>query len=323
MQKIYKYIGLALITGVVLGACKKAPNGYMSQQIRYPDNPMQIQRGVIKQTLPVEADGSSAPIQYELLDIRDAATHKHADSVYKNQERYIFTGLFDASVDTTVALLNTIRQKISAPCFDFNVHTGAFTFYGTTANVPLGTYEYDIKATNESGSYVYKNIATFSFFDGLPYEIDAGGCAWFQDGTSTSGDLGAPQVTIQQLSTSGDRVILEIIDKNNMPFNPQNNEFIPRGNRSSFLTFAKFNPLIVSDTALTCDFEVTPFPFAPAAQGFTIYYRIPSKFALVDPGYTPTPDRIYSVNPRFTFRVYQDGTYLVKVKMNNVTRSPI
>lgn len=312
-----------VLAGTVLGGCKKVPNGYLSSQVRYPDNPIQIQRGVVTQTSPVDADGSSAPVSYELLDIRDSATGKHADPVYLKQDRYIFTALFDASVDTTVALLNSIRQKVSAPCFDFNVHTGAFTFYGTTANVPLGTYTYDIKATNESGSKIYKNIGTFTLYDGLPYEIDAGGCAWFLNGTTTSGDLGAPQVSIRQLSTSGDRVILKIVDKNNTPFNPQNNEFISRGNRSDFETFAKFNPLIVSDTALTCDFELTPFPFAPAAQGYTIYYRIPSQFVLIDPGYTPTADRIYSVNPRFTFRIFQDGVYEVTVKINNVTRSPI
>src|SRR5579859_923358 len=237
MKSIYQYIGHCLtgasflIAVISPGACKKVQNGYLSSQIRYTDNPLQIQRGVIKQTNPIANDGSSAPVLYELLDIRDAVTHKHADSVYANQDRYIFTGMFDASVDTTVALLNTKRKKISAPCFDFNTHTGAFTFYGTTSNVPLSTYEFDIKASNESGSKIYKDIATFTFFDGDPFEIDAGGGAWFKDGTTISGDIGAPLVTIQRLSTSGDRVILKIVDKNNTPFNPANNEYIKRGNR--------------------------------------------------------------------------------------------
>ena len=314
---------MALVTLSALTACKKTPMGYLSSQIRYPDNPIQIQRGVVTQTSPVDNDGSSGPVVYELTDIRNAVTHQHADSVYMKQDRYVFTSQFDVNVDTTVALLNTIRQKVSAPCFDFNVHTGAFTFYGTTSNVPLGTYEYDVKATNEAGSKIFTNIANFTLFDGDPYEIDAGGGAWFLNGTTTSGDIGQPIVTIQRQSTSGDRVILKIVDKNNTPWNPANNEFIKRGNRSDFETFAKFHPLIVTDTALICDFELTPFPFQPAAQGYTIYYRIPSNFAKLDPGLTPTPDRIYSVNPRFTFRIFQDGTYLVTVKVKNATRDPI
>lgn len=322
-MKLSKYFGICLIMATGLAACKKVPSGYLSSQLRYPDNPIKIQKGLVVETNPVQSDGSSGPVVYELLDIRSAVTHQHADSVYMNQDRYVFTSRFDASVDTTVDLLNSTRKKISAPCFDFNVHTGAFDFYGTTVNVPAGTYEFDIKATNEAGSKTYKNIATFTLYDGLPYEIDAGGGAWFKDGTTTSGDIGQPLVTIDRLSTSGDRVILKIVDKNGTPFNPANNEFIKRGDRSSFETFAKFHPLIVTDSTLACDFEVTPFPIAPGAQGYTIYYRIPGKFGRLDPGLTPTPDRGYSINPRFTFRIYQDGTYLVTVKIKNVTRDPI
>jgi len=323
METIRKYSGVFLIVVTILGACKKAPNGYLSNQLRYPFFPIMVQRGVLMETDPISNDGSSAPVTYELLDIRDSATHKHADAVYLNQDRYVFTSRFDPAVDTTVALLNTHRKLVNAPCFEFNVHTGAFDFYGTTVNVPLGTYEYDIKATNEAGSKIFKNIARFTLFDGDPYEIDAGGGAWFKDGSDANGDIGQPLVSIQRISNTGDRVILKIVDKNNIPFKPSNNEFIKRGDRSDFESFAKFHPLTVTDTALICDFELTPFPFSPAAQGFTMYYRIPGKFAKLDPGLTPTPDRGYSVNPRFTFRIFQDGTYVVTVKIKNATRDPI
>ncbi|HTI07963.1 MAG TPA: hypothetical protein VL832_05390 [Puia sp.] len=323
MKSTYKYFGLFLATGSLLAACSKVPSGYLSEQIRYPDNPIQIQKGMVVETNPIDNDGSSGPVTYELLDIRDATTHQHADSVYKNQGRYVFIAQFDPTTDTTVALLNSKRKLIQAPCFDFNAHTGAFDFYGTTVNVPSGTYEYDVKASNESGSKIYKNIATFTLYDGLPYEIDAGGGAWFQDGTTANGDIGQPLVTIQRISTDGDRVILKIVDKNGTPWNPANNEFISRGDRSDFKTFARFHPLIVTDTSLACDFEVTPFPLVQGAQGYTIYYRIPSQFARLDPGLAPTSARIYSVNPRFTFRIYQDGTYLVTVQVKNATRDPI
>ena len=219
--------------------------------------------------------------------------------------------------------LNSVRQLIDSPCFDFNIHTGAFTFYNTTDSVPDGTYTYDVKATNESGSKIYKNIATFTLYDGLPYENDGAACSWFQDNTTNNGTISTPTMTIQRQSTNGDRVILKLVDENGTPFNPANNEYIPRGDRSSFETFARFHPLIVTDTALICDFELTPFPIVQAAQGYTIYYRIPSNIALIDPGYAPTADRIYSTNPRFTFRLWQDGTYLVTIQIPNVTRDPI
>ncbi len=323
MKTSFKNIIFTLLVIALVNACTKVPNGYLSSQIRYPNSPDSVPIGVVKQLNPVDNDGSSSPVVYELLDIRNAVTHQHADSLYMLQDRYVFTSQFQSDVDTTVELLNSIRTKISAPCFDFNVHTGALTFYGTTSNVPAGTYEYDVKATNEYGSKIFKNAGIFILYHGSPYENDGAANSWFQDGTNTSGTISTPIMDIQQLSTSGDRVILELVDKNGTPFNPNLNEYISRGDRSDFRTFARFHPLIVTDTALICDFELTPFPIVPGAQGYTIYYRIPSNKALIDPGITPTPDRIYSTNPRFTFLLFQDGTYLVRIQMPNVTRDPI
>ncbi|GAA4319978.1 hypothetical protein GCM10023149_18990 [Mucilaginibacter gynuensis] len=319
MKKLIKPILIALVIAGVY-SCVKAPHGYLSDQIRYRDNPMRIPQGIIVQTVAVDNDGSSAPVTYELLDIRDAVTHQHADSVYKARGRYVFSSAFDPNVITTVEQLNQIRSKIETPPFEFNSHTGAFTFLQTSSFIPLGKYEFDIKATNEFGTKTYKNVATFSVEPGDIAKIDAGGGAWFKDGTDQNGDIGEPKVTVQKLASTGTLAILKIVDKNGVPFNPKNGEYLKRGDRSDFETFAKFHPLIVSDTSLTCNFEVTPFPFQGAAQGFTIYYRIPGKFAKIDDGFTPTPDRGYSANPRFTVRLFQEGTYLITVKMQHVTR---
>jgi hypothetical protein len=323
MKTSLKNIICMLFAIALTNACTKVRSGYLSSQIRYPNSPDRVPRGVVTQLSPADNDGSSSPVVYELVDIRDTLTHKHADSLYWKQDRYVFTSQFVADVDTTIGLLNSIRAKVSAPCFDFNIHTGALTFYGTTANVPLGTYEYDVKATNEAGSKTFKNAGLFTLYDGDTYENDGAACAWFQDGTTTNGTISTPTMTITQVSTAGDRVILELVDKNGTPFNPNLSEYIARGDRSSFQTFARFHPLIVTDTSLACDFELTPFPIVPGAQGYTIYYRIPSNKVLIDPGITPTAARIYSANPRFTFRLFQDGTYLVKIQIPNVTRDPI
>ena len=323
MKNLYKIFIAAALCGGVIISCKKIPDGYLSSQIRYPDSPIQIQSGFVVQTDPVNSDGSSAPVTYTLLDIRNATTHKHADSLYRNQNRYIFISLFNADVDTTVTLLNTHRKLISAPCFDFNIHTGAFTFYNTTANVPLGTYEFDVKATNQNGSKIYKNIGTFTIVQGLPYVLQVGGSAWFTDGTTTSGDTGNPVVDIQQLSTTGTLAILKLVDEKGVAFDPLKGEIIARGDRSNFETYAKFHPLIVSDTSLTCNFEVTPFPFQPdPTYGYLIYYRIPSQFVKYDAGITPTADKIYSANPRVAFQLLAQGTYLITVHVPYVTRTP-
>lgn len=320
MKKSLQTTAYILFTAMaIFPSCKKVERGFLSKQIRYKDNPMTITRGQIQQTAPVSNDGSSAPVVYELLDIRDSA-HHHADSLYESFERYEWIGEFNADTDTTVELLNKKRAKRNTPPWDFNVHTGAFTFYGTTTKVPLGTYEFDIRASNENGSKVYNNIATFTLVDGTPYSIGAGGSAWFIDGTTTSGDLGNPDVTIVKTSDVGTTVILKIVDQNGHPFNPAAGEIIRRGDRSDFQTYAQFHPLEITDSTMACNFETTPFPLKQSQYGYLMYYRIPSQFVNIDPAYTPDTRKVYSLNPRFQFNIYQEGTYEVTVKTKHANR---
>jgi hypothetical protein len=304
---------------IILSSCAKVEHGYLSTQIRYIDNPMHITRGQIQQTAAVSNDGSSAPVVYELLDIKDSSGH-HADSLYNKYDRYEWIGEFNADTDTTVELLNKKRTKKNTPPWDFNVHTGAFTFYGTTVNVPLGTYSFDIKASNENGTKTYANIATFTLIDGSPYFIGGGGGAWFIDGTTTSGDIGAPDVTIVKTSNEGTNIILKIVDQNDHPFNPAAGEIIRRGDRSDFQTYAQFHPLVITDSTMTCNYETTPFPLQQSIYGYLMYYRIPSQFVNIDPAFTPDTQKIYSVNPRFQFNIFQEGTYEVTVKIKHVSR---
>lgn len=317
MKSSIKYFGCALIALAAMTGCKKVTNGYLSDQIRYVDNPIRIGRGLIQQTNAVSNDGSSAPVTYKLLEIRDAATHKHADALDQKYDHYEWTSLFDAETDTSIDLLNQKRKLVNSPVYGFDEHTGAFTFYGTSVNIPLGTYEFDISASNENGSKVFKNIATFTLVDTPAYHVGDGGAAWFQDGSDANGDIGVPQVTIERVANEGTLVNLKIVGSDGKPFNPAKGEIIRRGDRSDFQTYAQFHPLVYTDSTMTCNFETTPFPLQQSIYGYLIYYRIPSQFVTFDAGYTPTTAHIYSANPRFQFNIYQEGTYNVTVKMQH------
>jgi hypothetical protein len=320
MKRYIKTFSAVMLAATAMYSCSKVENGYLSDQIRYVDNPIRIKRGQVQKTSPVSNDGSSAPVIYKLLDFRDVIKHQHSDSMFAKYERYEWTGLFDPQKDTTVALLNKKRQKVNTPCWEFNEFTGSFTFFGTSVKVPLGTYEFDIQASNQNGSKIFKNIATITMLDEPPYTVGDGGAAWFRDGTTTSGDLGAPIVTIKKISDEGTNIILKIADQNGRYFNPSKGEIIRRGDRSDFQTYAQFHPLDRTDTSMVCNFETTPFPLLQSAYGYLIYYRIPSNFVTVDAGYAPTGDPVYNVNPRFQFQIFQEGTYEVTVKVKHVNR---
>ena len=44
MKTIHPYIVMLFLAGIALGSCNKVTSGYLSAQIRYPDNPIQVPR---------------------------------------------------------------------------------------------------------------------------------------------------------------------------------------------------------------------------------------------------------------------------------------
>ena len=114
-----------------------------------------------------------------------------------------------------------------------------------------------------------------------------------------------------------------MVDKNGKVFNPKAGEIIARGDRPIFENYAKFNPVIQTDTAMICDFEVAPFPLTkyvtPTTDwGFLMYYRIPSTFIKSIDGFPASPG--FSVNPRWSWQLKLEGTYVIQVKFPDVIK---
>ena len=125
-----------------------------------------------------------------------------------------------------------------------------------------------------------------------------------------------PIVKFSKVSNEGARIILKITDKNGVPFNPKAGEIIKRGDRPTFESYARFNPIQYTDTAMICDFEVAPFPLAKYVDastdwGHAIYYRIPEKNIVFD-GLTAGQ---YSGNLRFAFVIKLEGTYVIEFRV--------
>lgn len=317
-------LGLGLLTG--LAACSKIENGFQSDNIRYKSNVILAKRGMsLTMSDRINADGSTPPYSFELLNLRDAATGGPAPKEFTTDyEILVFKEgmVFNAETDTTVELLNQKREVVKKPPMEFNKVSGQLIFNRASANLPLGNYAFDVNFTNGRGTKLFENLASIQIVDPtiedmfeVTYQAATGSSASEVFTTTT-----APQVTCKKVSNDGARVILKIIDKLGQPFNPKAGEIVKRGDRPMFESHVKFNPVVTTDTALICDFEVAPFPLTKLVDkagtdwGYLNYYRIPMKFASVD----GLPNN--NVNPVFGFRVLMEGTYIVEVRLPSVTR---
>ncbi|MGK9118078.1 DUF5007 domain-containing protein [Olivibacter jilunii] len=323
MKKIILISSVLLLT--VLVSCKKIEPGFLSEGIRYKDNTILCKRGMtLTLSDRINADGSTPPYTFKMLNLRNKETGQPApEEFYKNYELLVFKSgmVFNAETDTTVDLLNAKREVVNKPPMEFNTNSGQLAFNRASSNLPLGDYVFDVEMTNSKGTRLYENFAQISVVDPtiedmftVTYQAATGSNSSEVFTTTT-----APKLSCSKVSNEGARVILKIVDKNGNAFNPAAGEVIKRGDRPTFENHARFNPVITTDTAMICDFEVAPFPLTayitPSTDwGYLMYYRIPMAYASID----GIPNN--NVNPVFGFRMLMEGTYVVEVKLPSVTR---
>ncbi|WP_316815140.1 DUF5007 domain-containing protein [Pedobacter nyackensis] len=324
-MKKYIYIMMTLVLSVVIWAgCKKITVGFLSDSVFYVGSPFQVEKGKNGfLTSELKGDGSTVPLTIKLLQIKKKGTEQRADELYQNQNVYVYKTAFDPEVHTTLELLNSIRELKSKPIFEF-LPSGQFLFTSGTNVIPTGSeYTFDIEVSNESGAKTFKNIGELDFVESQPYSINRNSATYLQDGGATFEPLPPVEITITRTSGQGTNVTVKYVDEDGVPFNPKAGELIVRGDRPTLDSYAKFNPVIKTDTEMSLNFEVIPFPYKQITGygSFDIFYRIPSNYVKVtNPKAIYPPNTKFNINPAIGFQIKQEGTYLVQVKIKGIKR---
>jgi hypothetical protein len=328
MNRSCRILVLAVAVIMLYISCKKINEGYLSEGIRYQFPTIEVERGVVKVANEnlIFPDGSTMPIHVTLLDIRDKATGKHADVWFREYDSYRFKSPLSAA-DTTMEAFNKKIEYGKFPPFEFVASGGYFRFNTGTKNIPVGEYEFDLEVSNVRGSKTIKNAATIIVKEPIPYVIDAStqlGTA--RDGTpATHAYLPQTQrvVTVEKLSNEKNQVILKIVDKNGKPFNPRTaiqNRLLADGSiLNDFTTFALFDRTQYTDSTMSYNFGIPPYPFKNApVNGKTTYFWIPAQYVEIDqfPGVT-NPKAALSVRMRIDIKV--EGVWLITIKCLNAT----
>lgn len=317
-----KYILFAIVSGVLLVAgCTKVQEGFLSDGIRYKSPEIFIPKGITARYPGILFDGSTPPVKFEILDIRPVEGGKLPAAFNTKYPVWVFKDKmsFNPDTDTTMALLRAKQDSLQELPFEFNPVNGGFLFKKPSTNLPNGVYEFDVKATNVNGSKVYKNLARLHIEDPEYIRMtEVPVVASYDSVTNTFPVSMQGTMELKRISPQGTQVMLKIMDKNGKLFNPKNGEVITRGDRPSFASYARFNPVTVTDTALITDYAIAPYPvkLIPGYGNYLIYYRIPAWFIKMD-GAAP---KAWSANPRFGFQIVFEGTYEVIIHLPNVTR---
>lgn len=327
-MKINYIIGFMMLASIV--ACSKIEKGFQSTNVRYKNGDLIAKRGLtLYQSDQLNADGSTPPYSFKMLNLRNLDGTPAPKEFTTEYEITVFKAgqSFNPETDLTRALLDKKRETIKTLPMTFNEKSGQLSFNKGSANIPLGKYVFDIEMTNSTRVTLFPSIATIDVQDPAPedlFVITDAVANGFSDQTGGSMAQKNPIITCTKISNLGARAILKMVDKNGKVFNPKAGEIIKRGDRPVFENYAKFNTVIQTDTAMICDFEIAPFPLVKYVDcctdwGFLMYYRIPSQFAAIDGAQFAADKGTFSVNPRWSWQLKLEGTYVIQVKFPDVT----
>lgn len=324
MKKYILIVGALFASVAIWTGCKKITVGFLSDDVYYVGSPFQVEKGKNGfLTSELKGDGSTVPLKIKLLKIKRKGTNDNADELFQEQNVYIYKRAFNPEIDTTLQLLNSIRELKSKPLFEF-LPSGQFLFTSGTLVIPTGAqYTFDLQLSNESGTKTYENIGELDFVEPQSFSVNRNTATYLLDGGATFESLPPVEIKITKTANTGTNVVVRYVDEDGRPFNPKAGELIVRGDRPTLDTYAKFNPVIKTDTEMSLNFEIIPFPYKtlPGYGSFDIFYRIPSDFVKVtNPKSSYAANARFNINPAIGFQIKQEGNYLVEVKIIGVKR---
>lgn len=314
---------------LAVSACKKLPDGNLSDIIRYEVLPMQIKKGRAEVSTAINPAGSSKPTEYKLIKIYEKDSGKDVTDIFlKTYPIKIWTRLYDSKVDNTIEKIDAKRKDTVMTALSINKFSGAIESNENTLQLPSGNYLFDLEIKNSNGTRVYPKIGEFALVDAPLYEVPAVRSTVAMkvgaETTTKSISSNASHIKVEKLAAKENKIIVRIVDKDGEPFNPKAGEVDRRplsGTAVGFLQTMQDYALTTTlfDDRMEFTYGVVPFPLVSLGNGFNYYYRIPAKYVKFDDSLA-LPYNTYSCNARFSFQAFVGGTYQIDVIVPQVTR---
>lgn len=324
-NRSYLYITAVFACIIIVYACKKVTPGFLSPNVFYQQNPIQIPKGRPFVSAQFNPDGSTQPFTATVVHYYNSAGNI-VDSIFnKTYPVTTFTRYIDPKVDTTYAKILSALKTTYLPPIYFVPSSGEISANVGALNVPGGTYTFDLKISNTAGTRIYPKMGSFTLkdttdFDAVP-AIGTTSESFTQVGNDkVSGGAGkVPKLTVTRVADTPNIVTVMYVDKNGMPWNPKASEVVPAPfTGPPFLQcFQQYTPsYYYTNTSSVFNYPLTPFPLNTLGNGFNIYQRIVGKYVAADGKIAGQ----WNMRVRFPLRIFRLGSYLVVIQVLDATR---
>ncbi len=312
---------LFLILLCFLAACRPEQVGFLNEHMRYNVAVLQVVQGTTVSTPPLIANGSTSPMNVELLEVRNKATGERVSDFSVEKDISIYLAQIGAD-DNTLEKINAKIGTKPYAAISVNHIGGMVTLSPATEDIAPGVYTIDLQITNVAGTKVIKEALDINL---LPMKADS----IFASSANTS-KIGLENVTtaytnydvsIQHISNGPNKIIYMWLDKDGKVFNPADGEVIKRPRLPSFKDWSPYYPEELTDTAIVYEFPyhkglTYPLKSNTIVNGENyatpaVYYRVVSD----------ATDTKLNYNTSTTARFYKAGTHIIRFKLKDVKQT--
>lgn len=327
LSKGMKRAALLILTlgGLAIAACTKYEKGFLSPNVQYAVDEFSITRGRIATSYSLVTDGSSFPLQIQWTHIYDSAGNI-VDSLFtKTYPVGVWTASYDPTTDTSYAEIMAKRTVQNLTPLTVNATSGTIEANSGTLYLPLGIYKMDLRVSNTAGSETLDTIMKIDIVDGKPLETSPEQGA-FSNSLALAGNAAAAltifngsnnpfdSVVVTRYADTPNVLILKVTDKNGVPFDFKKGEITKRPNTGLNPTPPYLQNLQdyapdtyqVSDTAISIEYPLVPFPIASLGNGYNMYYNILAPYVEID----STSSWTSNTNPLLFYQGTMDSHYL-------------
>lgn len=158
--KIISKLTAAFLSAVSLVSCEKPDVGFFSYEgIEMREDTLEVIRGIYQISAIPYVDGSTRPITYELVTVRNLVTGEEVpEFLNREYEISLWSSAYNATTDTTMELVNEKLYTSSETPLQINPRSGQLVFNSGTVNLPEGLYGVDVRATNSKSTKIFENF---------------------------------------------------------------------------------------------------------------------------------------------------------------------
>lgn len=348
-----KKFAIIILFFSICASCEKPAVGFFSEDgIASREDTISIVRGIYQISSIPYVDGSTRPLTFELVSVRNLVTGEDAPEFLQSRyEISLWSKAFDATTDTTMELVNQKLITSMETPLQINERSGQLIFNSATVNIPGGLYGVDVRATNSKSSKVFINFGVVKL-EVKPFQCPGNFGDYFfgvsSDGKETDIKNYNPYSATEteqvvnnthprrKLYKVGESDIVElemvVKDAEGTPFPPEaierwwssENSWYYNSYHDNSLALEGGDKVTYTDTSCIFRFPTVPYPAFGSSYNtgdniYLTYYNISNKYWKLTDEYQRIADATgviypsYQVRFKNSYKINEPGKWLMEI----------